>query len=74
MQAIRIFPLIVPLMLTGLRRAETIALAMDLKAFNASPRRSYFVDLYRGRIDVVIRVVAVLLFVLAIAARIGGLL
>lgn len=72
MQAVRIFPLIVPLMLTGLRRAEVIALAMDLKAFNASPRRSYWIDIYRGRLDLVIRVVAVLLFVVILVAGLAG--
>ena len=68
----RIFPLIVPLMLTGLRRAETIALAMDLKAFNAVQQRTYYVDLYYGRLDTVVRIGAILFVVLALAAQLGG--
>ena len=74
MRVARIFPLIVPLMLTGLRRAETIALAMDLRAFNASPQRTYFVDLYYGPVDTTLRIGAILFFVLAVAAQLTGIL
>lgn len=70
----KIFPLIVPVMLTGLRRAETIALAMDLKAFNASPNRTYLVELYYGPLDTVVRIAAILFVVLTLAAQLGGVL
>ena len=70
----RLFPLAVPLMLTALRRAETIALAMDLKAFNAVRERSYYVDLYYGPLDTIVRIGAILGVVLALGAQLGGLL
>ena len=73
MRVARIFPLIVPLMLTGLRRAETIALAMDLKAFNAVQQRTYYVDLYYGRIDTLVRIAAVLVVVLALVVQFGAI-
>lgn len=65
----RIIPLIVPLMLTGLRRSETIALAMDLKAFNASPQRTYFVDIYYGPLDTILRIGAIVFVILAVALQ-----
>lgn len=39
-QAKRVLPLIVPLMVTSLKRAETMALAMESRGFNAAKQRS----------------------------------
>lgn len=36
----QVIPLIVPLFLTSLRRAETMALAMDARAYGSTPRRT----------------------------------
>src|SRR5947199_312608 len=44
----RVFPLMVPLVLTALRRAGLIALAMDLRGFHATPERSFYFDVHRG--------------------------
>jgi len=41
-QAKRVIPLIVPLLVNSLKRAETMALAMDSRGFNASDKRSSF--------------------------------
>lgn len=41
----QIIPLIVPLFMTSLQRAETMALAMDARAFGSLPRRSSMVVL-----------------------------
>ena len=41
-QAKRVIPLIVPLLVNSLKRAETMALAMDSRGFNASEKRSSF--------------------------------
>ena len=38
----RVIPLIVPLLVNSLKRAETMALAMDSRGFNASEKRSSF--------------------------------
>jgi len=42
----RIFPLIVPLFLTSLRRAETLALAMDARAYGDSLHRTALVEMH----------------------------
>jgi len=41
-QAKRVLPLIVPILVTSLRRAETMAIAMESRGFNASDERSSF--------------------------------
>ncbi len=41
-QAKRVLPLIIPILVTSLRRAETMALAMESRGFNASEERSSF--------------------------------
>jgi energy-coupling factor transport system permease protein len=65
----RVFPLMVPLVLTALRRAGLIALAMDLRGFHATPERSFYFDVHRGPADLVLRLAALALaiFYLAIA-------
>ncbi|MGI5835692.1 MAG: energy-coupling factor transporter transmembrane component T family protein [Chloroflexota bacterium] len=55
----KIFPLTIPLILSALKRANTIALAMDLKAFNAYPKRTFFVDVQKGVNDTVVRIATV---------------
>lgn len=42
---LKIVPLMTPLLITSLRRASTIALAMDLRAFGADPRRTWVTEL-----------------------------
>lgn len=44
-QAKRVIPLIVPLMVNSLRRAETMALAMESRGFNAGVKRSSYYEL-----------------------------
>ena len=48
LRVFRVFPLMVPLVLIALRRAGTIALALDLRAFGARPDRTFFVEVQRG--------------------------
>ncbi len=49
----RILPLIIPLFLTSLRRAETLALAMDARAYGDSLRRTALVEMHFHRLDAV---------------------
>lgn len=44
-QAKRVIPLIVPLMVNSLQRAETMALAMESRGFNAGVKRSSYYEL-----------------------------
>lgn len=44
----QIVPLIVPLFLTSLRRAETMALAMDARAYGSTPRRTSMHTMHFG--------------------------
>jgi energy-coupling factor transport system permease protein len=44
-QAKRVLPLIVPLIVTSLKRAETMALAMESRGFNAEEERSSYYEL-----------------------------
>lgn len=50
-QAKRVLPLIVPILVTSLRRAETMAIAMESRGFNASDERSSFYLLRFGWLD-----------------------
>jgi len=45
-QAKRVIPLIVPLIVTSLKRAETMAVAMESRGFNAAHKRSSFHSLH----------------------------
>ena len=47
----RIFPMIIPLFLTSLRRAETLALAMDARAYGDSLRRTALVEMHFRWVD-----------------------
>lgn len=51
----KMFPLAIPLILGALKRANTIALAMDLKAFDAYPQRTFFIGVKKGTADIAIR-------------------
>ncbi|MBG0785203.1 MAG: energy-coupling factor transporter transmembrane protein EcfT [Anaerolineaceae bacterium] len=44
-QAKRVLPMIVPLIVTSLKRAETMALAMESRGFNAAEERSSYYEL-----------------------------
>lgn len=59
-QAKRVLPLIVPLIVTSLKRAETMALAMESRGFNAVEARSSYYDLQFNRQDAALLVVGVL--------------
>jgi energy-coupling factor transport system permease protein len=50
-QAKRVIPLIVPIIVTSLKRAETMALAMESRGFNASQARSSFYELKFSLMD-----------------------
>jgi energy-coupling factor transport system permease protein len=60
----RILPMIIPLFLTSLRRAETLALAMDARAYGDSLRRTALVEMHFRPLDG-------LVLVLGLAACIG---
>ena len=47
----RMLPLIIPLFLTSLRRAETLALAMDARAYGDSFRRTALVEMHFRWVD-----------------------
>jgi len=54
-KVIKIIPLMIPLILSLLKRAETIALAMDLQGFNAYEKRTFYVQLDERPIDRIVR-------------------
>jgi len=58
-QAKRVLPLIVPLMVNSLRRAETMAIAMESRGFNASEKRSSFYSLNFGWWDGLLLILAI---------------
>ena len=59
LRGFKVFPLMVPLIVLSLRRSSAIALAMDLRAFDARPERSFYVTLHHGPADTWIRMAAV---------------
>ena len=65
-QAKRVLPLIVPLMINSLHRAETMALAMESRGFNAAKQRSSFYALTFGGMDWLLLLVALVLTVFTI--------
>lgn len=60
-QAKRVLPLIVPLMVTSLKRAETMAFAMESRGFNAAKERSSFYTLNFTWQDGLLLVISLLL-------------
>jgi energy-coupling factor transport system permease protein len=59
-QAKRVLPLIVPLMVSSLRRAETMALAMESRGFNAAEARSSYYELHFGAEDAILLAAGIL--------------
>lgn len=69
----KVVPLMIPLIVLSLRRADSIALAMDLRAFGASPQRTFYVEIQRRPIDLVIRVIAVAVAAIFVIRAVLGL-
>ena len=67
-QAKRVIPLIVPIIVTSLKRAETMALAMESRGFNAAQERSSFYDLKFTLMDGFLLVGSLLVSALILAA------
>ena len=59
-QAKRVLPLIVPLIVTSLKRAETMALAMDSRGFNAAEERSSYYELHFTGEDAILLALGIL--------------
>ncbi len=57
-RAQRMAPMIVPLFVTSLRRAENLALAMDARAYGSGPARTSMVELKFGWVDYAAFIVA----------------
>lgn len=70
----KMFPLTIPLILGALKRANTIALAMDLKAFDAYPQRTFFVGVQKGPMDKVVRVGLVVTSLVFVVVTFQGIL
>lgn len=68
-QAKRIVPLLVPLMINSLKRAETMALAMDSRGFNAAEQRSSFYTLTFTWQDGILLFVSIILSVVIVLSR-----
>lgn len=71
-QAKRVLPLIVPLMINSLKRAETMALAMESRGFNAAEKRSSYYALKFTWLDGVFTFVAITLSVFMVLATLWG--
>ncbi len=65
-QAKRVVPLIVPLLIASLRRAETMAIAMESRGFNASDKRSSFYRFKFNWIDGLMLAIAIIMSALMI--------
>ncbi len=59
-QAKRVLPLIVPLIVTSLKRAETMALAMESRGFNAAEERSSYYELNFSGEDAILLALGIL--------------
>lgn len=59
-QAKRVLPLIVPLIIVSLKRAETMALAMESRGFNAAEARSSYYELHFGAEDALLLAAGIL--------------
>lgn len=70
----KMFPLAIPLILGSLKRANTIALAMDLKAFSAYPHRTFFVRVEKRSWDAAIRATCLAAMVFFVIATFQGIL
>lgn len=65
-QATRILPLIVPIIVNSLRQAETMAVAMESRGFNAAKKRSSYYDLHINLADGILIIISITLSVLMI--------
>ncbi len=74
LNVLKMFPLTIPLILSALKRADTIALAMDLKAFNAYPKRTFFIGLQKGAADTAVRAISVVAMVFFMVVTFRGIL
>jgi len=68
-QAKRVLPLIVPLLVNSLKRAETMALAMESRGFNAGKQRSSFYSLTFTWGDMLFVSLSLVVFVVMILFR-----
>lgn len=69
-QAKRVMPLIVPLLITSLQRAETMAVAMESRGFNASEKRSSFYQFDFDWVDTMMLISTSMLCILILLLRI----
>lgn len=58
-QATRILPLIVPIIVNSLRQAETMAVAMESRGFNAANKRSSYYDLEFNLSDGILIIISI---------------
>ncbi len=65
-QAKRVIPLIVPIIVSSLKRAETMALAMESRGFNAAEKRSSFYALEFTGLDVALLIGSFLISALVV--------
>lgn len=67
-QAKRVIPLIVPIIVTSLKRAETMALAMESRGFNAAQARSSFYKLRFTWVDGLLVIALLLVSILILVS------
>jgi energy-coupling factor transport system permease protein len=67
-RALRMAPLLVPLFVNALRRAETLALAMEARCYTGGKGRTHLVRLQGDRVDLVAVLLAACLVVLLLVA------
>lgn len=60
-QAKRVLPMLIPLMISSLKKAEIMALAMESRGFNAAEKRSSFYELKLSWIDGVLVLLIILI-------------
>jgi energy-coupling factor transport system permease protein len=63
-QATRIIPLIVPIFVNSLKQAETMAIAMESRGFNAAKKRSSYYDLHTNIVDWILIIISISISVL----------
>jgi len=68
-QAKRVLPLIVPLMVNSLKRAEIMALAMESRGFNAAQKRSSFYSLKFDWFDMLFVLISIVVSALIIGTN-----
>jgi energy-coupling factor transport system permease protein len=65
-------PLIVPMLISTVRGVDTLAMALEAKAFGTQRKRTFLLDLQFGRHDQIVMAVSALVFVAAMALRMSG--